>query len=191
MNKSSNTSGQGYGLLIGAASLIVAIAAWLSPFNPTRHSPLDPPTHISGGSGSGSINEHLSPPSGGSSTGSDHAVDVSGTWSGTLFQRQSTGATIPYAYAITLLQNGERIDGTASMALASPYNYSVRMQIQGSIAGKILSYTDGPIVQSSAPATLLWCQKAVKLTYDATNDTLKGTWSQNGYGSGQITLRKQ
>lgn len=117
------------------------------------------------------------------------SLDLSGIWSGLLFQQQFDGTFIQYPYVLTISQLGNSIDGTAQLT-APPYGYLVTMRIRGTLAGQTLSYDDGQILANSAPIGWWWCQKTVRLLYQVESDALEGTWIHSGCGSGSISLQR-
>jgi hypothetical protein len=116
-------------------------------------------------------------------------LDLSGTWSGLLFQQQLDGTFAQYSYMLTISQLGNSVDGTAQLDVPI-VGYSVRMRIRGTLAGQTLSYDDGQILATTAPLGWSWCQKTVSLLYHPESDALEGTWTQYGCGSGSISLRR-
>lgn len=118
------------------------------------------------------------------------ALDISGVWQGVIYQKLPNGTLAPYSYDLNLTQNGNSIVGNARLQAPPPSGYYVAMNIRGSISGNVLNLDDGQVIATQAPSGWVWCQKAMRLTYNQDSNMLQGTWSQAGCGSGQISLSR-
>jgi hypothetical protein len=113
-------------------------------------------------------------------------IDVSGSWRGVL--THPYGQIQQYSYEVVLSQEGNAVEGNATITMPPPLGYSAVMRIRGSVSGNHLRFEDVQVTGSNAPLGLVWCQKLAELT--VMSNTLRGTWRQDGCGAGDILLEK-
>ena len=116
--------------------------------------------------------------------------NLSGSWQGQLSQLLADGSSAPYSYTLELSQDGNALAGTAHLQMPPPYNYWVTMKVGGAVHGATARVEDGMMLANDAPMGWLWCQKTLTLDYDESSDTLQGSWSQPGCGSGHVSLSR-
>lgn len=117
-------------------------------------------------------------------------INLSGTWDGALYQQLPNATLAQFPYQLSLSQDGNSVEGTAQLTVPPPYGYSATMKIRGTLSGKTLRFDDGQMIANSAPLGWVWCQKTVRLTYNAESNILEGSWNQSGCGSGSVSLRR-
>ncbi len=131
-------------------------------------------------------------------TGKDTILDfftteeITGTWQGQMYQRMPDGRLVYYDYEMSLTQSGNSVEGTARTNFPQPYQaYYAVHNVRGTEESEdVFSIDDGQLVEGAVPPGTFWCQKVIELRYDPSADTLEGSWSQSGCGSGEVVLER-
>jgi gliding motility-associated-like protein len=98
------------------------------------------------------------------------AQDVSGFWLGVATPTDPSGAA--YNYTTTLYQAGNALGGTAQTALPKT-TFGAPVYLRGAVSGNRITFREADVAGSLNNSTCYW---DVSLTYDPTNESLKGTY---------------
>lgn len=98
------------------------------------------------------------------------AQDVSGFWLGIGKPTDPSGPA--YNYTMTVYQAGNAIGGTAQTALPQTA-FGAPVYLRGAVSGNRVTFREADVAGSLNNSTCYW---DVSLTYDPTNESLKGTY---------------
>jgi hypothetical protein len=119
-------------------------------------------------------------------------INLSGTWSGSLYQPSGKGSTIQYTLVLNINQTNNSVTGTRKVQDGS---YYALFSISGSITGNKVDLVDGSLMENFPPPGYYWCFISQQLQYvDGSPPVLNGTWTSSDCGgneSGNIVAVKQ
>jgi hypothetical protein len=112
-----------------------------------------------------------------------YSQNLTGAWSGTVTQ---TGKPGSFLYAIDMVQDGQKVTGTATSSNADGTG-SAKFEVGGTFDGKQLVLQE---VRQLEPENAKWCLKHIRLQYAEKQGvmTLEGTWEAQGCKPGTMKL---